>query len=242
MTSAQTMSTQALSLMGQADLPPSVLFGETETELWPYRRRTVALLRRYARASVEVGRLPSLLGREFFRSRVTSYTMRNFEDVVIFVADMEKAIEKLNALEKKLLAMNVLEEYTVPEVARLLGCTQRTVERFLQDALDQLSRILLAGGLMEKLPTATRGQKTCQEGKNHNFDVSDSNEGENKHYYSLDTNRRLWYGWGMEKTFAEKIADLEKEKKKLLELRENASEEQKKELDVQLKGIERTLA
>jgi hypothetical protein len=44
----------------------------------------------------------------FDRSRVTSYTMRNFEDVVIFVADMEREIERLNALEKKLLAMNVL--------------------------------------------------------------------------------------------------------------------------------------
>ncbi len=181
MTSTQTICTQTVSLMGQAELPPSVLFGETEMDLWPYRRRTVALLRRYARASVEVGRLPSLLGREFFRSRVTSYTMRNFEDVVIFVADMEQAIEKLNALDKKLLAMNVLEEYTIPEVARLLGYNQRMVERFLQDALDQLSRILLEGGLMEQLPTATRGRKTCQEGKNYNFDVSDSKEGENKY-------------------------------------------------------------
>jgi len=150
-------------------------------EMWPYRRRTVALLRRYARASVEVGRLPSLLGREFFRSRVTSYTMRNFEDVVIFVADMEQAIEKLNALEKKLLAMNILEEYTVPEVARLLSCTQRTVERFLQDALDQLSRILLAGGLMEKLPLGMGGRNCCQEGKNYNFRVSHSKQGENKY-------------------------------------------------------------
>jgi DNA-directed RNA polymerase specialized sigma24 family protein len=165
--------------MGQAELPPSVLFGETEMDLWPYRRRTVALLRRYARASVEVGRLPSLLGREFFRSRVTSYTMRNFEDVVIFVADMEKAIETLNALEKKLLAMNVLEEYTIPEVARLLGYTQRTVERFLQDALDQLSRILLAGGLMEEV--GLNREKSCQGGKSRDFGVSCSNEGENKY-------------------------------------------------------------
>jgi Sigma-70, region 4 len=181
MTSAQTASAQAWSLMGQAELPPSVLFGETEMELWPYRRRTVALLRRYARASVEVGRLPSLLGREFFRTRVTSYTMRNFEDVVIFVTDMEQAIEKLTAREKKLLAMNILEEYTVPEVARLLGCNQRMVERLLQDALDQLSRTLLAGGLMEKLPSATRGRETCQEGKNYNLGVSDSKEGKNKY-------------------------------------------------------------
>ena len=188
MTCAQTTIAQAWSLMGQADLPPSVVFSETEMDLWPYRRRTVALLRRYARASVEVGRLPSLLGREFFRTRVTSYTMRNFEDVVIFVADMEKAIEKLSAREKKLLALNILEEYTIPEVSRLLGCTQRTIERFLQEALDQFSRILLAGGLMEKLPTGTRRRETCQEGKKYNFDVSYSNEGENKHDYSLDTN------------------------------------------------------
>src|SRR5271167_3799521 len=94
------------NVMAQADPPPSVLYGETELELSPYRGRTAALLRRYARASVQLGRLPSLLGREFFRTRVTSYTMRNFEDVIIFVADMEKAIEKLSATEKKLLGMN----------------------------------------------------------------------------------------------------------------------------------------
>jgi hypothetical protein len=180
MTSAQTTSTQAWSLMGQADLPPSVVFSETEMDLWPYRRRTVALLRRYARASVEVGRLPSLLGREFFRTRVTSYTMRNFEDVVIFVTDMEQAIEKLTAIERKILAMNVLEEYSTDEVSRLLGCTPRNVRRLLQDALDQLSRILLAGGLMEELPSVASRPKTCQEGKNYNFDASDSKEGENK--------------------------------------------------------------
>src|SRR5580700_11315254 len=180
MVRVQAMAPQGWSLMGQAELPPSVLFGETELDLWPYRPRTMALLRRYLRASVEVGRLPSLLGREFFRSRVTSYSMRNFEDVVIFVADMERAIEKLNTIEKKLLAMSVLEEYTVHEVARLLGYTQRTAERFLQDALDQLSRILLAGGLLEKLPSFTDG-KSCQGGKNYKFDLSCSNEGGNKH-------------------------------------------------------------
>jgi hypothetical protein len=180
MTSAQTTSTQAWSLMGQADLPPSVVFSETEMDLWPYRRRTMALLRRYARASVEVGRLPSLLGREFFRTRVTSYTMRNFEDVVIFVTDMEKAIEKLTAIEKKILAMNALEEYSTDEVARLLSCTPRNVRRILQDALDQLSRILLAGGLLEEMGSGDGGPKTCQGGQNHNFDVSDSKKGENK--------------------------------------------------------------
>lgn len=107
--------------------------------------------------------------------------MRNFEDVVIFVADMERAIDKLETIDKKLLAMNVLEEYTVDEVARLLGCTPRNVRRLSQDALDQFSRILLSVGLMKKLPVATRGRETCQEGETCNFDVTNSNEGGNKY-------------------------------------------------------------
>jgi len=156
MMSVLPINTQSWSLSGQAEVPPSVIFGETELDLWPYRVRTVALLRRYARASVEIGRLPSLLGREFFRSRVTSYSMGSFEDVVIFVTDMEHTIEELDALEKKLVAMSVLEEYSIPEISRLLAYPQRTVERLLQGSIDQLSRILLARGLLERLPDAPR--------------------------------------------------------------------------------------
>ena len=146
--SAPTLIAQSLNLMGQADPPPSVLFGTTEIDLWPYRSRTTALLRRYARASVEVGRLPSLLGGEIFRTRLTSYSMKNFEDVVIFVADMEHSLNLLSPFDKKVLAMSVLEEYSVPEVSRFLGFSQRTIERQLQVALDELSRILLNRGLL----------------------------------------------------------------------------------------------
>ena len=56
------------SLMGWDELPPSVLYAETEMELWPCLKCTVALLRRYAQASVEVGKMPALPGREFFRT------------------------------------------------------------------------------------------------------------------------------------------------------------------------------
>jgi hypothetical protein len=180
MTSGTTTSTQTWNLMGRSELPPSVLYGETEIELAPYRRRTIALLRRYARASVEVGRLPSLLGREFFRTRVTSYTMRNFEDIVIFVADMEKAIEKLSIMEKKLLGMNILEEYSIDEIARLLDCHIKTIRRLLPGALDQLSQVLLAGNLMDELPAVMNGRRTCQEGKNYNSGVSNSNKAKYK--------------------------------------------------------------
>jgi len=43
-------------LMAEARIPAGrPWLGETELDMWPYRDRTVALLKRYARASVEVG-------------------------------------------------------------------------------------------------------------------------------------------------------------------------------------------
>jgi DNA-directed RNA polymerase specialized sigma24 family protein len=144
-------------LMAQSELPPDIRFHADELDLWPYRVRTRALLKRYARASVEVGRLPSLLGREFFRSRVTSYSMGTFEDVVIFVTDMERVLDKLDGMNKRLIAMYIFEEYTISEISRLLHCCDRTIERLLHEAIDTLSSILLNSGLLERLPSPTRG-------------------------------------------------------------------------------------
>jgi len=138
-------------LMAESRIPVArPWLGETELDMWPYRDRTVALLKRYARASVEVGRLPSLLGRECFRARVSSYPMTSFEDIVIFVHDMDTALGRLNPFQQRLIAMNVLEEYSLPEVARLLPCPLRTVEREVPDALDVLSRAFLASGLIKQ--------------------------------------------------------------------------------------------
>jgi hypothetical protein len=117
-----------------------------------YRGRTVAILRRYARLSVEVGRLPSLLGREFFRGRVSSYHIATFEDVVIFVHDVERSLEKLDEFAQKLIAKIVLQEYSQEETAALLGCWRRTVGRRYREALDRLSDIFLQGGLLKPLP------------------------------------------------------------------------------------------
>jgi DNA-directed RNA polymerase specialized sigma24 family protein len=138
-------------LMAEARIPAGRLWlGETELDMWPYRDRTVALLKRYARASVEVGRLPSLLGRECFRARVSSYPMTSFEDIVIFVHDMDTVLQRLSPFQQRLIAMNVLEEYSLPEVARLLPCPLRTVEREVPDALDVLSRAFLESGLIKQ--------------------------------------------------------------------------------------------
>ena len=138
----------------------------TEAELWLYRDRTKGLLRRYLRMSVEVGRLPSLLGRELFRARVSSYRATSFEEAVIFVRDLERCLEKLNELDRKILTRIIFQEYTFDEAAGVLGCWRRTVGRRFADALDRLSGFLLDAGLLLRFPdTASDAKKTCQEGK-----------------------------------------------------------------------------
>ena len=143
---------------------------ESDPDLWLYRDRTVALLRRYMRLSIEVGRLSSLLGREFFRSRVTSYGASTFEDSVIFVHDVERSLEELNEFEKKLIAKIVLQQYSKEEAGRLLGCGYRTVERLFPEALDRISKILLRRQILTSLPKTKRGvRKSCQGGKSGPF-------------------------------------------------------------------------
>jgi len=140
-------------------------------DLWLYRDRTIGLLKRYGRLSVEVGRLPSILGREFFRAKVTSYRAATFEDVVIFVHDVESSLEKLEVFERELIAKVVLEEYSHGKAAHLLGCGVRTVERRLPEALDRLSEIFLRGELLLQLPESS-GRKACQEGKSDQTCIS----------------------------------------------------------------------
>jgi hypothetical protein len=67
-----------------------------------YRRYTEAILRRYVKMSMEAGRAPSLLGREMFRGKVTSYRVHSFEDVVIFVHDVEKCLAKLDIEQRQI--------------------------------------------------------------------------------------------------------------------------------------------
>ena len=145
-----------------------------EPDLRSYRNRTVALLRRYMRLSIQVGRMPSLLGREFFRTRVTAYKSSTFEDSVIFVADVERGLDELNEFEKQLIAKVVLQEYSKEEAGRLLGCGYRTVERLFPEALDRVSEIFLKREILTGPPRTKREvPKTCQEGKRGHFPASD---------------------------------------------------------------------
>jgi len=150
-----------------------------DPDLWLYRDRTVGLLKRYFRISIEVGRLPSLLGREFFRTRVTSYSTTTFEDAVIFVHDMEQSLGQLDEFEQTVIARVVLQSYSHDEAGQMLGCKRRTIGRRYLEGLDRLSEILLRGGLLARLPkTNSSVPKSCQEGENDEFPASCSEQPE----------------------------------------------------------------
>jgi DNA-directed RNA polymerase specialized sigma24 family protein len=152
-----------------------------DPELCLYRGRTVTLLRRYLRMSLEAGRLPSLLGREFFRTHFTGYQTHTFEDVVIFVHDVETSLEELDHSDQKLIALIALQEHSQAEVAHLLGYTRRSVVRQYAEALDRVSEIFLRKGILERFPDCGSTQEnSCQEGKNDDFLVSDCDNGKNK--------------------------------------------------------------
>ena len=148
-----------------------------DADIWLYRERTIALLRRYLRISIEVGRLPSLLGSELFRSKVTSYRMSSFEDGVIFVHDVEHAIEQVNEFSQQLIATVVFQDYTQDEAAEVLHCGRRTVCREFPEAVDRISELFLDGGLLNRLPPVPV-ENSCQEGNEVSFCASAWKEGE----------------------------------------------------------------
>jgi hypothetical protein len=172
-----------------ASVDAVVDYGPCDPDIWLYRGRTVGLLKKYMRMSVEVGRLPSLLGREIFRSRISSCRVGAFEDAVIFVHDVERSLEQLDDFEQRLIATIVMQEHTHDDASVILRCWRRTVGRRFPEALDKLSEFFLEGGHLKRLPkTEPRAEKSCQEGENDEIFVSDSEETKNKHEYSLDTN------------------------------------------------------
>jgi DNA-directed RNA polymerase specialized sigma24 family protein len=106
------------------------------------------MLRRYLYASMLVGRAPEMLSDSVGRGWASSRPIRTFEDAVIFVLDVEKCINKLNPLDRKMLSRIVLQDYTQAETAEMLGMSVRTIIYKFPQALDHLTRLLLNAKLL----------------------------------------------------------------------------------------------
>lgn len=121
----------------------------TAIEVAFYRKYTEGMLRRYMYRSMEIGRVPSLLGDFSFRGRSSSRRAYTFEDSIVFVHDVERCLAKLNPLERDLVGRIALQEYTQAEAAELLGMSVRTVVRRYAEALDRLTHVFLRLKLMQ---------------------------------------------------------------------------------------------
>lgn len=108
------------------------------------------------RFSLETGRLPSLVGREFFRAKITFYRAVTFEDRIIFVRDVEACLDRLAYLDQQLVARVILQEHSQDDTARILHCSRRTIQRRVPEVIDLVSEEFLRVGLLTELPPKRR--------------------------------------------------------------------------------------
>jgi hypothetical protein len=123
-----------------------------------YRKHTESVLRKYMRVSLDMGRVPCVLGKVVFRGRVSSYRVRNFEDAVIFVIDVERCLTKLDQPSQELIARIALQEHTHSVAAQLTGQSLRSVSRKYGEVLDRLTVKFLKSKLL-----VVRSESGCQE-------------------------------------------------------------------------------
>lgn len=115
------------------------------------RARTVALLHRFFRTALQVGRMPSLLGREVFRARTQHLPARAFEDSVLFVCDVERCLLSLETADQRLVAFCILEDHSEWEASRCFHRSQSDVSRRLSQILDLLHETFCRVGLLRRL-------------------------------------------------------------------------------------------
>jgi hypothetical protein len=115
-----------------------------------FRAQTLAIMRHFFELSCQVGRLPSLLGREFFRARVSHHAIPSFEEQAVFVRDVEICLERLSDEQAELITLIGLYDFSRDEIAAMLHCTLQWVNHQAAKALDSLSEIFLQAGVLNE--------------------------------------------------------------------------------------------
>ena len=119
-------------------------------EISCYRGQTFAIVRHFFEISSQVGRLPSLLGREFFRARVTHHAIPSFEDQAVFVRDVELCFARLSEPHAEMITLVALYSFSRDEVAQMLRASKAWVNNRVAEALDALGEIFLQAGLLRQ--------------------------------------------------------------------------------------------
>ena len=123
---------------------------EPRPEMVCFRGQTMALVRHFFEISSQVGRISSLLGREFFRSRVSHHAIPSFEEQAVFARDIELCLGKLSHGHAGVISLMGLYDLSDEEVAGLYQCSRRYVRQWFAEAVDCLSEIFLAADLLRE--------------------------------------------------------------------------------------------
>jgi hypothetical protein len=115
-----------------------------------FRAQTQAIIRHFFEISCQIGRLPSILGREFFRAKVSHRRVPSFEEQVVFVHDVERAMARLNPQNLEIVSLVGLYQYFLGEATKVLGRSRSTVAERYAEAVDTLAQIFLETGLLRE--------------------------------------------------------------------------------------------
>ncbi|HUI82824.1 MAG TPA: sigma factor-like helix-turn-helix DNA-binding protein [Candidatus Binatia bacterium] len=142
---------------------PPVPDPDPRPEMLCFRGQALALVRHFFELSCQLGRLPSLLGREFFRARVSHHATPSFEEQVLFVRDVELCFAKLSDEHMEIITLVGLYDFSHDEVAEMLHTCVTAVHRWFSEALDSLSELFLRAGLLSE-SRPDRRQKQLMKG------------------------------------------------------------------------------
>lgn len=115
------------------------------------RMRTVSFLLFFLRTAMNIGRVPSVLGGEFFRLSTRSKPSYALENSVVFVCDVERCLAALAPLERRIVSFCIFENYSEWDAARRFQRAQSEISRRLGDALDCLHEMFIRKKLLPPL-------------------------------------------------------------------------------------------
>ncbi len=146
--------------------PPShaVAF-EPEPETICYRGQTLAIVRHFFEISSQLGRIPSILGREFFRAKVSHHSIPSFEDQALFVHDVRRSLGKLNDDELQVITLLGLYDVTLDAAAAILHLSTGCLSERYSDAISRLTQNFLDTGVLRRdRPDRRQLQMKCRPG------------------------------------------------------------------------------
>ncbi len=130
--------------------PAQAVAFDPEPETICYRGQTLAIVRHFFEMSCQLGRLPSILGREFFRAKVSHHAIPSFEDQALFAHDVQQSLMKLDDEGLEVLTLIGLYDLNTNEAAQILHRSAGCVSQRYAEALARLTQIFLDTGVLRR--------------------------------------------------------------------------------------------